>query len=100
MRTNDLLHDFARNARYWAILAQVIAWYIPCMHVLAELLLSSHRFCFCLNHFFRMYLVLPLHQRVSDLIHPGFFILRTYALWNNSRIMLAVMLSTFFVSFK
>jgi hypothetical protein len=28
MRTNDLLHDFARNAGHSAILPQVRAWYI------------------------------------------------------------------------
>ncbi|KAG1835990.1 hypothetical protein DFJ58DRAFT_192462 [Suillus subalutaceus] len=33
----------------------------------------------------------------SDLIHPGFFILRTYALWNKNRILLATMLSTAFI---
>lgn len=33
---------------------------------------------------------------VSAMFSECFFILRTYALWNNSRIVLAVMLSTFF----
>ena len=31
-------------------------------------------------------------------ISPGFFILRTYALWNNNKVILAVMLSTFAVN--
>jgi hypothetical protein len=41
---------------------------------------------------------LPVKMCVSDLIHPGFFILRIYALWNKNRNLLAAMLSVFFVS--
>jgi hypothetical protein len=37
-------------------------------------------------------------MHVSDPLHPGFFILRTYALWNKNRILLVTMLSIFFVS--
>jgi hypothetical protein len=37
---------------------------------------------------------------VSDLIRPGFFILRTYVLWDKNKIVLAAMLSTFVVSSK
>ncbi|KIK43165.1 hypothetical protein CY34DRAFT_11894 [Suillus luteus UH-Slu-Lm8-n1] len=37
---------------------------------------------------------------VSAMFSECFFILRTYALWNSNRIVLAVMLSTFFVSFQ
>jgi hypothetical protein len=44
-------------------------------------------------------ILLPLgHTCVSDPIHTGFFVLRTYALWNNNRILLKAMLSTLFVS--
>ncbi|KAG1794587.1 uncharacterized protein HD556DRAFT_1527034 [Suillus plorans] len=35
---------------------------------------------------------------LSDLIHPVFFILRTYVLWHKNIILLTAMLSTFFVS--
>lgn len=35
---------------------------------------------------------------VPDVIHPAFFILRTCALWNNNKILLAAMLVTFLVS--
>ncbi|KAG2122388.1 hypothetical protein BD769DRAFT_1777196 [Suillus cothurnatus] len=38
----------------------------------------------------------PIKLCVSDLIHPGFFILRTYALWNKNRILLITILSVFF----
>ncbi|KAG1854034.1 hypothetical protein C8R48DRAFT_322091 [Suillus tomentosus] len=34
---------------------------------------------------------------LSDLIHPVFFILRTYVLWHKNIILLAAMLSTFFI---
>jgi hypothetical protein len=40
----------------------------------------------------------PRHTYVSDPIHTGFFVLRTYALWNNNRNLLIAMLSTLFVS--
>ncbi|KAG1809151.1 uncharacterized protein BJ212DRAFT_619312 [Suillus subaureus] len=36
------------------------------------------------------------HRRAPDPIHPGFFVLRTYALWSNNRIILVAMLSTLF----
>jgi hypothetical protein len=42
----------------------------------------------------------PVKNCVSDLIHPGMFILRTYVLWNKNRMLLAATLSTFVVSFK
>ncbi|KAG1835987.1 hypothetical protein DFJ58DRAFT_192363 [Suillus subalutaceus] len=45
-----------------------------------------------------MYLSFPRTMCVSVLIPLVFFILRTYALWNKNRILLVVMLSTFFVS--
>ncbi|KAG1730441.1 hypothetical protein EDB19DRAFT_2042004 [Suillus lakei] len=34
------------------------------------------------------------HTRAPDLIHPGIFVTRTYALWNKNRIVLIGMLST------
>ncbi|KAG2038797.1 hypothetical protein BDR03DRAFT_953575, partial [Suillus americanus] len=37
---------------------------------------------------------------ISAIFSEFFFLLRTYALWNNNRILLAAMLSTFFVSSK
>ena len=37
------------------------------------------------------------YAHVPDLIYAGFFILRTYALWNNNRIVLAAMLCFFAV---
>jgi hypothetical protein len=40
----------------------------------------------------------PVKMCVSDLIHPGLFILRTYVVWNKNRMLLAATLSTFFVS--
>jgi len=42
----------------------------------------------------------PVKMCVSDLIHSGLFILRTYVLWNKNRMLLAATLSTFFVSSK
>jgi hypothetical protein len=33
--------------------------------------------------------------RIPDLIHPAFFVLRTYALWNNNKIVLAALLAAF-----
>lgn len=38
------------------------------------------------------------YKRAPHAIRPGFFVLRTYALWSNNRIVLVAMLSTFFVS--
>ncbi|KAG2128050.1 uncharacterized protein EDB93DRAFT_1268741 [Suillus bovinus] len=38
------------------------------------------------------------HKRAPDPIHPGFFVLRTYALWGNNRTVLVAMLSTLFVT--
>ncbi|KAG1795234.1 hypothetical protein EV424DRAFT_628798 [Suillus variegatus] len=35
-------------------------------------------------------------MHVADPIHPGFFILRTYALWNRNRILLVTLLGIFF----
>jgi hypothetical protein len=35
---------------------------------------------------------------VPDSIQPGFFILRTYVLWNKNIVVLGAMLSAFFVS--
>jgi hypothetical protein len=40
----------------------------------------------------------PKHMRIPNLIYAGFFILRTYALWNHNRIVLAAMLLFFLVS--
>ncbi|KAG2361982.1 hypothetical protein BDR07DRAFT_1088097 [Suillus spraguei] len=44
-----------------------------------------------------MYIPFLVKMCVSVLIHPGFFILRTYVLWSKNRILLIAMLSTFFV---
>ncbi|KAG1781116.1 hypothetical protein EV702DRAFT_1275943 [Suillus placidus] len=38
------------------------------------------------------------HKRTPDPIHPGFFVLRTYVLWSNDRIVLVAMLSTLFAT--
>ncbi|KAG1863123.1 hypothetical protein F4604DRAFT_1049083 [Suillus subluteus] len=66
------------NAECFPILTQVLVWY---------------------QSFSPNVSLVPLYYMcVSDLIHPGFFILRTYALWNNNRVLLAAMASTFFVS--
>ncbi|KAG2032392.1 hypothetical protein BDR03DRAFT_1002648 [Suillus americanus] len=40
----------------------------------------------------------PRHRCPPDEIHTGFFILRTYALWNNNRIVLVAMLSALFAT--
>jgi len=45
-----------------------------------------------------MYPPFPLHPHVPDSMHAGFFILRTHALWNNNRVVLAAMLFFFVVS--
>ncbi|KAG2068183.1 hypothetical protein BDR04DRAFT_787419 [Suillus decipiens] len=44
-----------------------------------------------------MYILFTREMCVSLLIHPGFFILRIYVLWNRNRILLAAMSSTFFI---
>ncbi|KAG1803260.1 hypothetical protein EV424DRAFT_1544930 [Suillus variegatus] len=73
---NKQFTDFARDVWCRFILAQVFAQYYPFSPDVS--------------------LVSPYYMCGSDSIHPGFFILRTYVLWNKNRILLAAMLSTFF----
>jgi hypothetical protein len=50
------------------------------------------------SHSLNVSLLIMRYRRLPNQIHPGFFILRTYALWNNNRIVLVAVLSAFFVS--
>ncbi|KAG1895649.1 uncharacterized protein F5891DRAFT_1193981 [Suillus fuscotomentosus] len=78
MLATDLYRSFTlnENTSYRFILAQVFAQYYPFSPDVSP--------------------VSPYYMRGSDSIHPGFFILRTYVLWNKNRILFAAMLSTFF----
>jgi hypothetical protein len=67
---------------------------IPCRALLFPLQVSEWYHSLALN-----VSLFPLrHTRASDLIPQGFFVLRTYALWNSNRIVLVAMLSTLLVS--
>ncbi|KAG1760945.1 hypothetical protein EDD22DRAFT_848141 [Suillus occidentalis] len=74
----------------------IVARYLPFVFLIANLYMSftlneNPDECRVLNN-----IDMGL-SAVSAMFPECFFILRTYALWNNSRIVLAVMLSTFFM---
>lgn len=83
-------------------IGQYLFRYVHCtcyIHVLAEhcsflLQVSEWYHSLALN----VSLLPPRYTRASDLIPPGFFVLRTYALWNSNRIVLVAILSTLFAS--
>lgn len=95
------LHDFARNVGRWTIFAQVCAWYIfLCIPLLRATHFFSQVWAYYQLFAPSVYLFPPQDTYVPDVIHPAFFILRTCALWNNNKILLAAMLVTFLVSPK
>jgi hypothetical protein len=65
---------------------------------LSSVFLSSYRFLPDINRLLWMYLSFPRHIHAPDPIYSVFFMLRTYALWNNNKVILVLMLSTFIVS--
>jgi hypothetical protein len=87
-----------RNARLWLVSTHVRARYILHEHScstplcpltgLNVILVACSE---CIPPFLR-------YTRAPDPICPVFFMIRTYALWNNNRIILVVMLFTLFVS--
>ena len=84
----------ARNATWWTLLAKVRAWYILAYYYWVGFIAVSLVSVICSECNF------PFPQRTCtpDPIHAGIFILRTYVLWNQNRIVLTVMLFSFFVS--
>ncbi|KAG2089815.1 hypothetical protein BD769DRAFT_1781782 [Suillus cothurnatus] len=73
----------------------IIARYVPFVLIILDLCLAltpneNPEECQILNNIFAFFAAISL---VSS---EGFFILRTYALWNNNRIVLVAMLSAFF----
>jgi len=92
-----LLYVFARNARRSTASVHVRPWYIHECRLLWNV--TSPQVSALYPSFVpKVVILLRQHTPVSDLIHSGFFVLRIYALWNNNKIVLAVMLSTSLVS--
>jgi len=93
-----LLHDFARNAVYWLIPTHVRARYMlqtrPCRALLFPFVGFTQMSLICSESIF----ILTRHTRIAHPIHQGFFVLRTYVLWKNNKIVVVCMLSIAFVS--